>query len=151
LINYPLQIFDEHLFALRNRWFVNGVNWETLGCRLYTPQNCPNRSGSITNLLTYVQNLFEAMVETQAAVYQLSKSAQRRTIDISDCCVRSTDYDVRPFPNDKRYLKLVSAGKFAAVDFLENYKPPVIKPLLPFSWYLDRWWRSFRRRTRFHE
>jgi len=151
LINYPLQIFDERTFAWKNRWFVNGVNWETLGCRLYTPEECPKRSGSITNLLTYVQNLFELLIENQAVAYQLSKTAQRRTIDISDCCVRSTEWDVRPYADDERYLKLVSAGKSATVNFLENYKPPVIKPLLPFSWYLDRWWRSFNHRTRSHE
>ncbi|NCF65853.1 MAG: hypothetical protein GWP61_07760 [Chloroflexi bacterium] len=151
LINYPLQIFDERPFAWRNRWFVNGVNWETVGCRLHTAEDCPKRSGSITNLLTYVQNVFEALVETQAVAYQLSKTAQRRSIDISDCCVRSTDWDVRPQADDERYLKLVLAGKSAAVNYLDNYKPPVIKPLLPFSWYLDRWWRSFSRRARSRE
>ncbi len=151
LTNYPLELFDEHPFAWRNRWFVNGVNWETLGCRLHTPEDCPKRSGPITNLLTYVQNIFEALVETQAVAYQLSKTAHRRTIDISDCCVRSTDWDVRPYADDERYLKLISAGKLATVDFLENYRPPVIKPLLPFSWYLDRWWRSINRRSKSRE
>ncbi len=142
LINYPLQIFDERPFAWRNRWFVNGVNWETLGCRLHTPEDCPKRSAQITNLLTYIQNVLEAVIETQAASYQLSKSAQRRTIDMSDCCVRSTEWDVRPFLHDDRYRRLVQAGEAAALHYLDDYKPPVIKPLLPFSWYLDRWWRS---------
>jgi NTE family protein len=142
LINYPLQIFDERPFAWRNRWFVNGVNWETLGCRLYTPVDCPKRSGQITNLLTYSQNVMEAVIETQAAAYQLSKSAQRRTVNISDCCVRSTDWDVQPDLQDERYRHLVHAGEMAALHYLDEYKPPVIKPLLPFSWYLDRWWRS---------
>lgn len=143
LINYPLQIFDERPFAWRNRWFVNGVNWETLGCRLHTPEECPKRSGQITNLLTYVQNVLEAVIETQAVAYQLSKEAQRRTIDISDCCVRSTDWDVRPSLDDERYRRLVRAGEIGAIQYLDDYKPPVIKPLLPFSWYIDRWWRSF--------
>ena len=143
LINYPLQIFDERPFALRNRWFVNGVNWETLGCRLYTPEDCPKRSREITNLLTYSQNILEALIETQATSYNASKSAQRRTINISDCCVRSTDWDIWSIPQDDRYLRLVKAGETAARHYLDGYKPPVIKPLLPFSWYLDRWWRSF--------
>ncbi len=142
LINYPLEIFDERPFALRNRWFVNGVNWETLGCRLHTPKGCPKRSGQISNLMTYIQNVLEAVIETQAATYQLGKSAQRRTIDISDCCVRSTDWDVRPYPQDERYRRMVDAGEKAALHYLDEYKPPLIKPLLPFSWYLDRWWRS---------
>ena len=151
LINYPLQIFDERPFAWRNRWFVNGVNWETLGCRMYTPDDCPKRSGQITNLLTYIQNVMEAVIETQAATYQLSKSAPRRTVDISDCCVRSTDWDVRPDPQDERYRRLVRAGEMAALHYLDDYKPPVIKPLLPFSWYLDRWWRSFTKPLNSHD
>ena len=143
LVNYPLQLFDERPFARNNRWFVNGVNWETLGCRTYTPKDCPPRSGAIKNLMTYAQNVFEVLIEAQAAEYRLNKPAQRRSIDISDCCVRTTDWDIRPQMDDERYLRLVSAGEKAATAYLENYIPPVIKPLLPFSWYLDRGWRSF--------
>lgn len=142
LVNYPLQIFDERPFAARNRWFVNGVNWETLGCRLYTPADCPRRKRPITSLLSFAQNLVEALVEAQTITYETSKSAQRRTINISDCCVRTTDWDIWAVPQDGRYLRLVKAGERAARDYLMNYKPPLIKPLLPFAWYLDRWWRS---------
>jgi NTE family protein len=146
LDNYPLQIFDERPFTLRNRWFVNGVNWETLGCRLYTPEDCPKKSGEITNLLTYSQHLLEALIETQAEHYRASKSAQRRTINISDCCIRSTDWEIWSIPDDDRYLLLVQAGEKAVRRYLENYKPPLIKPILPISWYLDRWWRSILNR-----
>jgi NTE family protein len=145
LVNYPLQLFDERPFAGNNRWFVNGVNWETLGCRTFTPSDCPPRSGAISNLLTYAQNVFEVLIEAQAAAYRLNKPAQRRSIDISDCCVRSTDWDIRPDWDNKRYLRLVSAGETAALAYLDNYIPPVIKPMLPFSWYLDRRWRTFNK------
>jgi NTE family protein len=143
LVNYPLQLFDERPFTGNNRWFVNGVNWETLGCRTFTPADCPPRSGSIRNLLTYAQNVFEVLIDAQAAAYRLNKPAQRRSIDISDCCVRTTDWDIRPVRENERYLRLVAAGETAAITYLDNYKPPVIKPYLPFSWYLDRRWRSF--------
>lgn len=146
LMNYPLRIFDEHPFALRNRWFVNGVNWETLGCRLYTPDDCPKRRRQITNLLTYSRNILEALIETQSALYNTSKSSQRRTINISDCCVKTTDWDIWAIPDDERYLRLVQAGETAAREYLANYKPPVIKPLIPFAWYIDRWWRSITNR-----
>ncbi|MDX1415849.1 MAG: patatin-like phospholipase family protein [Candidatus Promineifilaceae bacterium] len=145
LTNYPLQLFDERPFAGNNRWFVNGINWETLGCRTFTPEDCPPRSGAIRNLLTYAQNVFEVLIEAQAEAYRLNKPAQRRSIDISDCCIRTTDWDVRPDLDDPRYLKLVSAGETAALSYLDNYIPPVIKPLLPFSWYLDRRWRAFNK------
>lgn len=145
LVNYPLQLFDERPFAINNRWFVNGVNWETLGCRTFTPKDCPARSGAISNLLTYAQNVFEVLIEAQAAAYRSNKPAQRRSIDISDCCVRATDWDIRPDLDGPRYLRLVSAGETAALAYLDNYIPPVIKPILPFSWYLDRRWRAFNK------
>jgi NTE family protein len=148
LVNYPLLIFDEHSFALRNRWFVNGVNWETLGCRSYTPADCPKRSRKITNLLSFSQNVLEALIETQSEFYNTSKSFQRRTINISDCCVRTTDWDIWAVPGDERYLRLVQAGESAARQYLANYKPPLIKPLIPIPWYIDRWWRSFTSRMK---
>lgn len=143
LVNYPLQLFDERPFTHNNRWFVNGVNWETLGCRTFTPPDCPPRSGAIKNLLTYAQNVFEVLIDAQAASYRLNKSAQRRSIDISDCCVRTTDWGIRPVEENERYARLVASGETAARTYLDNYKPPVIKPFLPFSWYLDRRWRTF--------
>lgn len=145
LVNYPLQLFDEHQFAHNNRWFVNGVNWETLGCRTYTPKDCPPRSGSINSLLTYAQNVFEVMIEAQAAAYQQDKPAQRRSININDRCVRTTDWEVYPQNDNEKYRQLVAAGESAARIYLDNYVPPVIKPLLPFSWYLDRRWRAFKK------
>lgn len=151
LINYPLHIFDERPFAARNRWFVNGVNWETLGCRLYTPEDCPKRSHEITNLLSYSRNILEALIETQSATYNSSKTSQRRTINISDCCVRTTDWDIWAVPDDERYLHLVKTGEQATREYLENYRPPLIKPLLPFAWYLDRWWRSVTNPLRDHD
>ncbi|MBV7331578.1 patatin-like phospholipase family protein [Chloroflexi bacterium TSY] len=42
LNNYPLDIFDEPNYAANNRWFIGGVNWETLGCHLYTPDDKPD-------------------------------------------------------------------------------------------------------------
>jgi NTE family protein len=126
LLNYPLPIFDEPAFARDNRWFINGVNWESLGCRAYTPADCPNRHGPIKNLLNYAQSTFEVLLQTQDAAYNLSKSAQRRTINISDCCVNTTDFSVHARWEDPTYRKLVAAGETAAYAFLQEYTRPVI-------------------------
>lgn len=146
LLNYPLHIFDERPFASNNRWFVNGVNWETLGCRLYRPAGCPKYSRPITNVLTYAQNVIEALVSAQNVAYDNSKTAQRRTINVSDCCIRAIDFHVQPEPENEDYQKLVAAGREAARGYLRDYQPPLIKPLLPVSFYLDRWWRALNGR-----
>ncbi len=146
LLNYPLALFDEPAFAADNRWFVNGVNWESLGCRLYTPDDCPGRRGQIKNLLTYVQSTFEVLLEAQDVAYELSKSAQRRTINISDCCVHTTDFDVRASAQDPTYRKLVAAGEAAAYAFLESYNRPLLPLTSPFVMYLQRLRERIERR-----
>jgi NTE family protein len=138
ILNYPLPIFDEPQFARNNRWFVNGVNWESLGCRLYTPDDCPQERDSIGNLFAYLQSAFDALMEAQAVAYELSTPAQMRTININDCCVGTTDFSVHPDPHDKQYQKLIASGEAAAYAYLADYKAPLIKPLLPLGLYFDR-------------
>lgn len=156
MLNYPLEIFDERPFARNNRWFVNGVNWESLGCRLFTPEDCQPEREPIGGLLSYLQRTFDTLVEAQAIAFGLNKPLQRRTININDCCVRTTDFSIRPQVGDPSYDKLFASGETAAYEFLANYNPPLIKPYVPFSLYVDRaWrgikkWRARRRRENFH-
>ena len=152
-LNYPLVIFDEAPFDHDNRWFVNGVNWESLGCRLYRPSECAVEHEPATNLLNYIQSTFETLVEAQALAYELSATSQLRTINISDCSVRTTDFSVRPDPDNELYQQLVHAGEAATYAYLANYDPPLIRPLLPVSHYVDKVWHAIkqwpsRRRTR---
>ena len=144
ILNYPLPIFDEPQFARNNRWFVNGINWESLGCRLFTPNDCPQKRESIGNLLVYLQSMFDTLIESQAVAFELSTPAQMRTININDCCVRTTDFSVRPVPEDKRYQQLIASGEAAAYEYLANYKAPLIQPLLPLTAYIDRVRSRFR-------
>ena len=139
LLNYPLAIFDESEFALDNHWFVNGVNWESLGCRLYTSADCPSRDGVITNLLTYAVRTFEVLLQAQEVAYNLSRTTQRRTINISDCCVGTTDFHVRADWNDPTYRKLFAAGETAAYAFLETYVEPLTIPVSPTMRLLEHW------------
>lgn len=131
LLNYPLPIFDEPEFAVNNRWFVNGVNWETLGCRLFSADDCQGQHEPIRNLLQYASSTFEALLEAQDVAFDLSKPAQRRTINISDCCVKTTDFHVHAVWEDPVYRRLFAAGEEAAYRFLAAYSEPVILPLSP--------------------
>ena len=143
ILNYPLQIFDEQQFARNNRWFVNGVNWVSLGWRLFTPEDCAQEKEPIGNLLAYLQSTIDVLTEAQAVAYELSKPAQRRTININDCCVRTTDFSIRPEPGDAQYEQLVASGEAAAYDYLANYNPPLIQPL---TLNFNRTWRCIKER-----
>lgn len=124
LSNYPLHIFDDEPFQHNSRWFITGVNWETLGCRLYTPKDCVTSPPPITGLVPYIEHLLEALLEAQEVAYDDNRANHQRTINISNCCVQPTDFDVRPEAGNARYEQLLKAGREAAETFLDAYKPP---------------------------
>lgn len=139
LLNYPIHLFDEPRYAWNNRWYVNGVNWETLGCRLYTPSECL-QAPPITSMLSYVQNVFEALAETQTVAFENSKVDQRRTINIDNCCVHATDFTVQPTAGNEKYRRLVDSGREAAEAYLAAYQAPIIKSVFH---NLSEWvWRT---------
>lgn len=109
ILNYPIDLFDE-----------GHVNWATLGCCLYTPDYCPTGRKPVTNLLTYIENLVEVMLNTQVIDFAADSSDLRRSIQISNECVSATDFSIKP--GDPTYHKLVTSGAQATHNFLENYK-----------------------------
>lgn len=125
LLNYPLEIFDDPRYEVGNRRFVYGVNWETLGCRLYDPPDCPPRRRPITNIVNYAANLFETLAQAQLIAFENDLADQLRTINISNCGVSPTDFDIRPDEQDPVYRSLVQAGEAAARDYLDSYSLPV--------------------------
>lgn len=122
--NYPIHIFDQPQFEADSRHFLHGINWETLGCRLYTPADCAPQNHAITGLLSYVQNMFATLAHAQAVAFENSLVDKMRTINISDCCVNTTDFRIRPREDDPKYTALVQAGENAAREYLQNYKLP---------------------------
>ncbi len=131
LVNdYPLQIFDnaDH-YREDNSWFIHGINWQTLGCRLYTPDDCdpPNERTPIKSLIGYLSNLIATMMAAQDSAYGQIQVDRRRTIDISDCCVNATDFDIQLEPPDKKYTELCEAGYQATKSYLAHYQAP--KPI----------------------
>ena len=109
------------------------------------PEDCLQKREPIGNLLAYLQGTFDTLIEAQAIAYGLSKPAQRRTINISDCGVRTTDFMIRADDDDQQYQQMVAAGEAAAYLYLANYNPPLIKPVWPFALYIDRTRRRIRK------
>lgn len=140
LNNFPLHVFDSSKYAVDNEWFINGVNWQTLGCRLYTPPDCAGAHRPINNLLGYMANLFEAMMDAQDVVFDNHPTDRWRTINISNCCVSLTDFTIRSHVDDERYCKLVAAGEEAAVSFLQNFHPPTPHQLVKLRRVLTHLW-----------
>lgn len=129
LYNYPLHIFDAPKFEAKNPNYVYGINWETLGCRLYTPKDYPIVNQEITNLFGFIENLLETIVDVQDMTFDNNQVDQLRTISISNCGVSTTDLWITPVTSNPKYLEMVTAGKHATREYLEIYRLPI-----------DRWY-----------
>jgi len=125
LNNYPLHLFDHPQYAEGNPWYVGGINWETLGCHLHTPDEVAGTlARPITNVATYIANLIEIILEAGEAAYATTPTDRQRSIDISNCGISFTDFSIQTTPDDEVYSKLVRAGERAARDFLAAHRPP---------------------------
>jgi NTE family protein len=124
LNNFPMFIFDQPEFGINNRLYITGGNWETLGCRLYTPKDCPVSKRPIDNVIDYVQNLLDAMLEAQVVAFENNKLDQQRTINVSDCCVQTIDFDFLPVASNPKYKELYESGYTAALTYLRDYQAP---------------------------
>lgn len=136
LTNYPIHLFDHPKYEKGNRYYEQGVNWETLGCRLFTPEDCGGEIKPITGLASYIKNLMETFAITEDIAFKSTLIDQLRTIDISNCCVDTTDFSVKP--GSEKYEELVAAGRGATDEFLKSYRSPVDR----VSW-LQRKFRAF--------
>jgi NTE family protein len=132
LLNYPINLFDDPAYVFDKRWFFGGVNWETLGCRTYTPSDSDHRTSSIGHVVGYISTVVESLMETQAIAYEHSAVDRFRTINISNCGVSTTDFQIRADENDARYHSMREEGRMTAQAYLDAYNPP-IRPILPES------------------
>lgn len=124
LSNFPLHLFDQPHYISAHQPLPNSVNWETLGIRHYTPEDCPDAGHrEINNIASYITNLFETWMDAQAQAHNQQTLDQLRTIEVSNCCISATDFHIRPTPVDESYLKLVAAGETAVTHYLANYTP----------------------------
>jgi len=124
LSNFPLYVFDNHKFEKTSHHFTYGVNWETLGCRHYTPLDCPGRPTKINNLLWYAESVFETMSEVQNVAVDQRGVDQYRSINISNCCVSTIDFDLKPEETNPKYMEMIRSGEKATREYLQNYRLP---------------------------
>jgi NTE family protein len=115
--NYPIHIFDQPKYARASNQYRDGINWETLGLFLF-PSNLRDEA-----LVDDPKNLWEFLDLTVRSLYdshQVSNLAenvadQQRTIEIDDCGISATHFDLSP--DSKEYKHLFSAGRAAAEKF----------------------------------
>jgi hypothetical protein len=70
-----------------------------------------------------LENLLESLAEGETHAHETSFIDRVRTINISNCCVSTTDFSVRP--GSSKYNELIAAGRVATQEYLENYKLPM--------------------------
>jgi NTE family protein len=125
LSNFPIHLFDQPRYLSAQPALPNSLNWETLGVRHYTPDDCPDAGKrEINNIASYITNLFETWMDAQAQTHNLQILNKLRTIEVSNCCVSATDFHVKPTPFNETYQKLVQAGETAVTHYLDSYIPP---------------------------
>jgi NTE family protein len=124
LTNYPISLFDHFRFRRSDRHFSFGVNWETLGCRLFTPPDCEKKPPEIHNIFSYAEHVFATIQEIPKVSVDVRGVDRFRSIEISNCCVSPVDFSIKPDPSDPTYCKMVETGRKAAEAYLENYRLP---------------------------
>jgi NTE family protein len=122
LNNYPLTIFDHERF--KSKHFTYGINWETLGCQLFTPEECSEQGTEIQHILEYAERVVETMGEAQYEAVDMRTVDRWRSMRISNCCVSTTDFDLLPDESNPKYIEMVKSGEKAAREYLSNYRLP---------------------------
>ncbi len=121
--NYPVKYFDQSPFIENSHWVKNKINWETLGCYLFTPDDCERKQPKIENIWGFLENMmYGVTIEAREQYFKRDLFDHLRTIMISDCCVMSTEFDIPT--GSERYNQLVNSGRTAAKDFLKDYRLP---------------------------
>lgn len=116
--NFPITIFDDPKYAHNPRAFREGINWETVGLFLY-PEAVkkteeplmPRNVWAFSSLI--IQSMYRAY---EVSGYQTNPIDQRRTIEISDCGIASTEFSITQ--GSEKYLQLYRAGRSAAERFV---------------------------------
>jgi NTE family protein len=111
--NFPMHIFDQPVFAIRNRYYKDGINWRTLGLFLFPARlknqaepEFPENVWEFVNLA--VRNIYNAH---QVSNYQTNPVDRQRTIEIDDCGISAVEFDI--LPGSIKYNQLYQSGKAA--------------------------------------
>jgi NTE family protein len=117
--NFPVRIFDKPEYAGRSWTFRDGINWETLGLFLYPGRLGPDDEPEIPeNVWDFMSLMLRSLYHSyEVASYETNTVDQERTIEINDCGIPPTDFDIEV--GDKKYQQLYQSGKEAAGDFFQ--------------------------------
>lgn len=122
--NYPLTLFDHERYVRNPRRFIAGVNWETLGCRHFVNPECDRSLRPVTNVLTYMENLAALIIKMQEMAFRQDPVNQKRTVNIDNLCVNTTDFSVTPDPDNETYRRMTAEGRRTMRAFLDGFKVP---------------------------
>jgi NTE family protein len=108
--NFPTHIFDKPELASRSWAFRDGINWETLGLFLYPDQylhpDHPVNPDNVWEFLSLtLRNIYHSF---ESASYTSSSVDRHRSIEISDCDIDPTNFDIRV--GDEKYNQLYQSG-----------------------------------------
>jgi len=115
--NYPIHIFDQPMYAKESRFYRDGINLETLGLFLF-----PSKLYDADNVddPKHLWEYLDLIVRSLNDSHQISDLAEnvadkQRTIEISDCGISSTQFDLSP--DSEEYQQLFTEGRRAAEKF----------------------------------
>lgn len=110
LDNYPIELFDR-----------NGVNPQTIGLHLTDQGAPPNPDSRIDSFPEYARNLFEALLNVQVNAFNNSPDDQKRTIQINDLGVGTTDFSL----SNEMKCKLIQQGVIDTCKYLGGQARPL--------------------------
>ncbi len=115
--NYPVHIFDHPEYAKRSKFYENGVNLETLGLFLFPSKIFDTENADEPEHLWEYLNLIVRSLNDSYQKSGLKENVadKQRTIEISDCGISSTQFDLSP--DSKGYQQLFTEGRRAAEKF----------------------------------
>jgi len=118
--NFPMHIFDSPDFSGRSWSFRDGINWETLGLFLYPDRYLhPSESEIPENVWEYLILAFRNLYQSyELTYYETSTVDQHRTIEISDCGIATTDFDISL--GGEKYNLLYQSGREAVLNFFSS-------------------------------
>ena len=123
--NYPMEVFDNSKFVSSKNNFTNGINWETLGCHLFTPKNTKPEKKQKDNLIHYIEDVFLSLLQVQTIEFEKTPNLKARSANISDLGISAIDFKIKK--GDKKYQELYKSGYLGMKNYLKNYSPKEIQ------------------------
>lgn len=133
--NYPIEVFDNEAYVDDPAFFTDQINMKTLGCHLFTPSNHSEKTPKKDNLIHYIENLFETLLQVQTIDFENSQNIKDRSVNINDHGISAVDFDIvvdKGDPLTKRenpldYDKLYITGYDSMKTYLNNHSSIIQK------------------------